>query len=224
MSTEAGAPWLGNRCRLRTLSWLSAALLVLATGALLVASPSAWLMRADAAGLALAATLRHPALDAFARGVTWLGSLYVLMPAAALIGSGLARGHRPWSVVIFVPLAVSGAALLAHLGKWLVGRPRPDLYASLIPLPVEPGYPSGHALQAAAFGLAVLLAWRPRAGPARWLSGLLVSAAVLAVLASRIHLQVHFPSDVVFGALAGVCWALALGAALLPAGHRPANR
>jgi hypothetical protein len=39
--------------------------------------------------LLFAATLRSEGLDGFFRGVTWLGSLYVLTPLAALISAFL---------------------------------------------------------------------------------------------------------------------------------------
>lgn len=204
--------------------WAAASLGVLAAGALLVAGEAGWLARADAAGLALADALRDPRLDRLFRALTWLGSLTVLAPAAVLIAAVGALRRRPPAETLLVPLALAGAALLAYLCKWLVARPRPELHASLIPLPAEAAYPSGHAMQAVAFALAVLLVWRPRAPVARGLAVALVAGLALAVLASRVYLQVHFPSDVVFGALAAACWVLAVAAALRPAGRRGLSR
>lgn len=207
--------------RWRALAWLIAALASLGTGALLITGAPALLAPADTAGLAIADGIRHPWLDGFFRTVTWLGSLYVLAPAGMVIAGALAYATRSAAAACLVPVALGGAALLAHVGKWLVGRPRPDLHASLIPLPAEPAYPSGHAMQVTAFGLALLLACRPRRAPRRrrtipWASATaLLVLVVLLVLAARLYLQVHFPSDVAFGALAAACWVQALHTALL---------
>lgn len=214
-------PTIRSRTR-QALGWSFTALAVLAAGALLVGSEADWLVRADTSALALADATRSPLLDTFFGTITWLGSLMVLAPAAVLIAGWLAATRRPCAAVTFVPLAAGGAALLAHLGKWIVARPRPDLHAGLIVMPVEPSYPSAHAMQVVAFWLAVSLVWRPRTIAARWLGAALVSAVTLAVLASRVYLQVHFPSDVAFGAITAACWALVLNAAIQP-GHPPRN-
>jgi membrane-associated phospholipid phosphatase len=162
----------------------------------------------DQALLALMDAWRHPALTAAMSGVTWLGSLFVLLPLALVAGWRLAGG-RGCRQQAFLPGAVLGAAGLAHVLKWLVDRARPDAFPSLVAMPADASFPSAHALQAAAFVTAWLL-WTGgvrRIGPVA--TGVLI---VLAVGASRIYLQVHFPSDVLFGIIAGVLWAALLHA------------
>src|SRR6185312_8181290 len=83
--------------------------------------------------------------------------------------------------------------------KSAIGRPRPFVgdprVHPSIGLPHDPSMPSGHAMNAFA-GAVVLAAVVPRA---RWpLFGL---AAAIAL--SRVYLGVHFPSDVIAGAILG---------------------
>jgi undecaprenyl-diphosphatase len=157
----------------------------------------------DQAGLALAHAARAPWLDSVFIVVTWLGSLVLLLPLALLVW-WWRRGERSAS---FVALALVGASGLGHLVKLLAARPRPDLFPPLIPMPDDWSFPSAHAAQATAFALAWLL--RPGASPGRP-EIVVLFAAVALVFASRLYLQVHFPSDVFAGALLAVLWVLFL--------------
>jgi undecaprenyl-diphosphatase len=164
----------------------------------------------DTAWLALMHAWQHPQLTAVMGAMTWLGSLFVLLPLAVVAGWGRAGGT-------LLPAAVLGASALAHAIKWLVDRARPDIYPSLIGMPVDASFPSAHAMQAAAFVTALLL-WSGNAGR---IGPMVIGALlVLAVAFSRTYLQVHFLSDVLFGVTAGVLWAIALHA--LPVWKREA--
>lgn len=185
------------------IAWIAAAVASLAAGAFLVCPAGECRTLAfDEAALVLAQGWQARWLDAGFAALTWLGSLYVLIPLSLLLAW---RMQAPWRG--YLPLAVVGAAVLAHAAKLIVLRPRPELYPALVDMPADASFPSAHTMQAAAFVVAWL--WRPGASPG---IGALLAAASLALLVSfsRIHLQVHFPSDVVFGAAAGICWALAL--------------
>lgn len=157
----------------------------------------------DHAGLALAHAARTPWLDSLFATVTWLGSLAVLLPLALLLW-WRRRGERSAS---FVALALIGASALGHLLKLIAERPRPDMFPPLIPMPEDWSFPSAHAVQVTAFALAWLL--RPGASPGR-IEILVLLAAVAAVLISRIYLQVHFPCDVVAGAMLATLWVVLL--------------
>jgi undecaprenyl-diphosphatase len=124
----------------------------------------------------------------------------------------------------FLALALGGAMLLSDLIKVLVSRPRP---------PVEhlqhvtgSSFPSGHATQASAFWLAlVLLAPAAGASPraTRTAAGAML-VLVAAVAASRVYLGVHYPSDVLAGVVLGACWTLWLWRCLCPEGTEGAQR
>lgn len=157
----------------------------------------------DHAGLALAHAARTPWFDGVFVVVTWFGSLAVLLPLTLLVW-WRRRGDRN---AAFVALALIGASALGHLAKLVAARPRPDLFPPLIAMPEDWSFPSAHAAQVTAFALVWLL--RPGAAPGR-IEIVVLFAAVTAVFASRLYLQVHFPSDVAAGALLATFWVLLL--------------
>ena len=144
---------------------------------------------------------RTPALDRAMLALTWLGSLALLLPAVGLIAGFL--WHRRRSDAIFIVVALAGASLASYAAKAWAMRPRPDFYAPLVAMPEHASYPSTHAMQAAAFALALGLVLRTRR--LEWSA--LLALAVIVAAASRVYLQVHYPSDVIVGvgvALLGV--------------------
>jgi undecaprenyl-diphosphatase len=179
---------------------------------LLLAAPALLALGAagdfDAAGMALAARAHAPLADAFFRAVTWGGSIVVLAPLA-LAHAAFAWRRLKDRRAFFVPLALAGATALGFVAKIAVDRARPDL-AALIEMPVDASFPSAHALQVTAFAAAWLLApGRARGRPALAESALAVLLVGL-VAWSRLHLQVHYPSDILFALAAGLAWVLAL--------------
>ena len=190
----------------RVLLFWALSVMILAGGAWLICPSGQCAASAlDGAGLGLAHSLRHAALDGWVQGITWLGSLAVLLPLMALACARKLRDGQRHEAV-FLMLALLGASLLGHLTKLLVARPRPDLYAALVPPPIDWSYPSAHTMQVVAFAVAFILVFARRRVLWVGLFGLLVFVVGL----SRIYLQVHFPSDVLAGALAALCWVAGL--------------
>jgi undecaprenyl-diphosphatase len=155
--------------------------------------------------LLFAAAHRSDALDAFFRGVTWLGSLYLLAPIATLVTILLLRAQRRWEAALLI-IGFGAGSLGVHIVKALLGRSRPDLVEPLIALPKDGSFPSAHTAQIVAFTLCVVLIVR-RTVP-EWQVVAVVVALVFAICVgiSRVYLQVHFPSDVLAGALGGILW------------------
>ena len=120
------------------------------------------------------------------------------------LGLGLAlsllwRRATPFVLVVLADAAADG---LATLLKILVGTHRPSGGGSLIAIPHSDSFPSGHT--ATSFACAtVLAALVPRAAPAFYV-------LALAIGYSRIYVGVHWPLDVVGGAVLGIATALLL--------------
>jgi undecaprenyl-diphosphatase len=119
------------------------------------------------------------------------------------------RGYREASFDFLLLLGIT--VVLTEVIKFVVGRPRPctgvlpsvrTLMGFGCDVELDPSFPSGHASRAFALAAFVGLRFRWRAGSAAF------GFAVLVGL-SRIYLGVHWPSDVVAGALLGVGLALA---------------
>ena len=153
------------------------------------------------------AELRGPIPDGFFQVVTWLGSGYVLVPSAfALLG--FLAASRQWAAAWLIGITYFGAALTTWGLKLLIERERPSLFPSLENLArLDGSFPSGHATHAAAFALGLWLAMRNRRSRWHAPAGFALLGLVLLVAASRLHLQVHWPSDVLAGILVATLWA-----------------
>lgn len=180
----------------------SAGVAVLALGAGNCA-PAAW----DSRLLGWFASADTPVFDSLFSAVTWLGSLWLLLPAALAVAFGLAMHGRAMDSLRFAA-AFGGSCLLAYSAKFLIGRERPPSGELLIPMPADPSYPSGHAMQITAFALAAVWLLVPRSQRGRWFAAALMLIALVGT--SRLYLQVHFPSDVVAGTVAAALWVLAV--------------
>ena len=166
-----------------------------------------------------AATMEPPAaVDSFFLAVTWLGSLHVLLPAALAVAALPVAGSRRYEFLL--PVASLGlSVVLVHLLKLLVRRPRPQVEQLLVTLPADWSFPSAHTAQAAAFFLAVALIARHHLPPRPAIAAAVVALVVIVLVGwSRVHLQVHFLSDVVAGGLIGALIALAV---VVAHGRRP---
>jgi undecaprenyl-diphosphatase len=140
----------------------------------------------------------HPLDDVFVwlskiggYGLIWLG--------VGLALSLLWRRATPFVLVLLADAAADG---LATLLKFVVGTRRPSGGGPLVAIPHSDSFPSGHT--ATSFACAtVLTALVPRAAPAFYL-------LALAIGYSRVYVGVHWPLDVVGGAVLGVATALLL--------------
>jgi undecaprenyl-diphosphatase len=150
---------------------------------------------------------RSQTLIEAARVITWAGSAIVLVPLAAVYCLMLGRAGL-WREAAAVALSLGGATLIYDLTKALTSRPRPSV--EHLQAVTGSSFPSGHATQASAFWLSLVLVLRAtRVTPfALRVAGVLATALILGVAWSRVYLGVHYPSDVVAGVILGSGWAL----------------
>jgi undecaprenyl-diphosphatase len=136
----------------------------------------------------------------------WLSRLGTLGLIWVLIALGLALLRRRPDLLVLVLAADGAADLLAYAVKRVVATDRPPVrYATpepLVDVPRDHSFPSGHA--ATSFACATILAFAfPRLAAPLYL-------LAAAITFSRVYVGVHYPSDVVGGALLGALVAIAL--------------
>ncbi|MGD9000773.1 MAG: phosphatase PAP2 family protein [Granulosicoccaceae bacterium] len=162
----------------------------------------------DISILAYLAQHRTGTADAVFQYLTWAGSFYVLAPLCLLISYLLARGGQLLQAWFFLSSFML-AALAARVLKNLLGSERPDLYPALVDTFTAYAFPSSHAAQITAFALALYLLLAGARPAWRVTAGLVLPVLAIAVLFSRLYLQVHYPSDVIAGGLLGVICVMA---------------
>lgn len=157
--------------------------------------------RVDAALYAAIAQTPTPALDRAMARLSHAAdySRLSLVCAAFLARTQGPRGRRAAADGL---AAVAVTATLVNLAAKPLGRRRrPDREAERVPvarhvrMPMSTSFPSGHSAAAFAFATGAAHALPPAAAPLRGLAAL--------VAYSRVHTGVHYPGDVVAGALIG---------------------
>ena len=155
-------------------------------------------MNAELTFLNALQALRTPALDGVMRFFTHLGdSGFVWLALTALLLAFRRTRRAGW---VLAAALLFDAVLCNILLKPLAGRIRPcDILTEvelLIPRPEDFSFPSGHT--AASFASVTAL-WL--AGKKRWAMAALPLAVLIAF--SRMYLCVHFPTDILGGAVLG---------------------
>ncbi len=138
-------------------------------------------------------------MDLFFTTITWLGSLYLLLPLSVLLCLLLLWAGKSGHAMLMV-MNVSVTILTVHVAKLMFRRPRPSTTDLLVAMPSDWSFPSAHTAQATAFFMsAALIAFRVL--PPVWanLFALLSLLLVGIVGYSRVYLQVHYVSDVLAG-------------------------
>lgn len=115
---------------------------------------------------------------------------------------------------LFFLLSMSGASLIMGLTKFVLNRPRPELFPDVDYWVTEsPSFPSGHATGSMAFFLTSYLVVSRLAPKWRPLAAIIGVIMVVWICGSRLYLQVHYPSDIMAGLALATAWVLGVNAA-----------
>ncbi|WP_291125371.1 phosphatase PAP2 family protein [Flavobacterium sp. UBA6031] len=144
---------------------------------------------------------RNKQLDGFYRGITNSAAPVAIGTPIILYGiSLLEKDSANKQKAIFVGVSVITATAIATLLKYAVNRPRPFItypYLDKVTDGGSPSFPSGHTSDAFALATSLSIAypkWYVIAPSFAWAG---------AVGFSRMDLGVHYPSDVLAGAILG---------------------
>ena len=146
--------------------------------------------------------IRCALLDPVMKAASWVGDVGMIWIAAAVIMLIFKKTRRSG---FDLALCLAIAAIICNLAfKNIVQRPRPFLTVSELELIVAPlssfSFPSGHACSSFASATAIALGQRKYGGWA------FLPATLIAF--SRVYVGVHYPSDVLTGAVLGFLMSL----------------
>ena len=162
-----------------------------------------------------------PLCTAIMRAITMLGSVYLLVPWAALVVWRWAATGRRRAAVFFAAASLSAEAA-AQLLKVLFHRPRPDVFFGLLPAETY-SFPSGHAfVPPVMFAMAAVILAEGQKSPAariaiRWMA----LPMALAIGFSRVYLGYHYPSDVLAGYALAIVWLAAVRSVWIDKARKP---
>ena len=124
------------------------------------------------------------------KGAIWLAVAFVMM---------CTKKYRSCGIIMVISL-IAGVLIGNVFLKNIIARPRPcwinSEFNMLIGVPGDYSFPSGHTLSSAAAATVLTLENR------KFGFGAIPVAALIAF--SRLYLYVHFPTDIIAGALIGI--------------------
>jgi undecaprenyl-diphosphatase len=152
-------------------------------------------------------SLASPSLTAAMRVLTRLGSTVGLTAIGAVV-IAIFLYMRKLRYIGLMLLVMAGQGLLQYSFKSIIGRERPQAMFDYV-IGDTPSFPSGHSLAAVCFFglLAYLLSREVSNKYSRAAIWTIAVTVIIAVGFSRIYFDVHYPSDVLAGYLAGLMWA-----------------
>ncbi len=149
--------------------------------------------------------LRIGVLDFFFRAMSFLGdggTIWIITAVILLLFNKTRRGGLDLALSLLIAAVICNLVI-----KDIVARPRPYSTIEELEILVKPlssySFPSGHACSSFASATAVFLAFRKQGGAWAFLPASLIAL-------SRIYVRVHYPTDVLAGAVLGALVALAV--------------
>ena len=147
----------------------------------------------------------NPELTRFLGTITDLGSIYLVVMVAVMVGVILLISKNWWSLLsLFLAIGIGQAVL--NILKVVFQRPRPktEMYV------FSYSFPSGHVSSATViYGFCIYLTFRfINNATAKWIVATLLALLIHLIGFSRVYLGVHWLSDVLAGYVTGFAWLL----------------
>jgi undecaprenyl-diphosphatase len=197
-----GKPYANNR--LQTIYALVSLIALIAFLGLLMMVSKNLLASTDSSIMLAVYASRTEQLTNIMKIITFLGGDFLIILSAGISLIPLFKKH--WlQLIVFVTASVGGE-ILNTIIKDIIARPRPGISQ----LVSETGFsfPSSHSMgSTVVFLILVIGIWQYTKNQRLTLISLLVAIVLILLIGlSRIYLGVHFPSDVLGGYFAGICW------------------
>jgi len=151
---------------------------------------------------------------AFGTGMAQTLTVVVVTAVAVVV---LRLVTRRWYDGIVLVVSIAGELVIFLAVTVIIPQRRPHVQR-LDPAPTTSSYPSGHTAAAIAlYGcLAILILWLAAGRPAAKAIAALLFCIPIFVAFSRVYRGMHYPSDVIAGALLGIAWLTLVVKTLLP--------
>lgn len=144
-------------------------------------------------------------LDTFLYLIPWAGTNLTLGPLVALL-AGWLLWRRRRDLALWIVTVELGVLSLNWLVKHLLERERPHLFERVGWFGWA-SYPSGHAMSSLAVLMTLAALWH-RATGSHWPAWTALVTCVVIAYSRLVH-GVHWPTDIVGGALVGLVWLVA---------------
>jgi undecaprenyl-diphosphatase len=147
----------------------------------------------------------NPGLTAFLGTITDLGSIYLVVMVAVVVGVILFVRKNWWRLLaLFLAVGIGQAVLNVLKVAFQRPRPRTEMFV------FGTSFPSGHVFSATViYGFCIYLTFRfVDNATVKWIVSILLALLILLIGFSRIYLGVHWLSDTLAGYVTGFAWLL----------------
>jgi membrane-associated phospholipid phosphatase len=142
-------------------------------------------------------------IDRVMLAMPYVGTNLTILPLMMVVGLVLWRRFNQPLIATQLLIVSVGSLSLNPTMKYLLDRPRPDLFP-LRGMWNWASYPSGHLILTTALYFTIAMMLQRAKG---WLWPFYVAAGIVIVTGySRLYLAVHWPTDLIGGELIGVVW------------------